>query len=92
MTNAASEACTTFFMIFPRKDPIFGFEGLSKTVETLGWRNNYVSLTDTLNSHLRPHPGFQRPAKIADTARTTEGSCQAMTPTALPFSVFSASR
>jgi hypothetical protein len=35
MTNAASEACTTFFMIFPRKDPIFGFEGLFETVDAL---------------------------------------------------------
>jgi hypothetical protein len=40
-----------FFMILlPRQDPIFGFEGLSKTVDTLSWRNNYVTKTTPMDS------------------------------------------
>lgn len=34
-----------FMILLPREDPTFGFEGLSKTVSTLSWRNNYVPTT-----------------------------------------------
>jgi hypothetical protein len=44
-----------FFMILlPREDPIFGFEGLSKTVDTLSGRNNYVPQTTPMDSESKP--------------------------------------
>src|ERR1700736_4293907 len=55
MMNTDSEACRMFFMVLlPRQDPIFGFEGLSKTVDMPSWRNNYVPKTTPVDSESKP--------------------------------------